>query len=189
MPDVEYISYNDLVPKDAAPATPKAEDAPFLRMGATGDAVKALQEQLNAHGELLAVTGNFGPSTHEAVRRLQLRNGLRPADGMVNAATQKVLTDTATPASLRVRYGVKPMPGRVNAATERSLTPTEPPVQAPPPVRKKLPPSQIPRGKDWFLASSQRVLPEKPEGGERSPDDANALLTDINRLRHFKGKG
>jgi hypothetical protein len=39
------------------------------------------------------------------------------------------------------------------------------------------------------LASSQRVLPEKPEGGVRADDDAKQMLTDINRVRHFKGKG
>lgn len=163
MPDVEYISYNDLVTK-REPAEPKsapADDAAWLRLGATGDAVKELQHKLNAGGELLAVSGNFGPSTHEAVRRLQLKHGI-PPDGIVNAATQRALDGGGD---------------------------GEAPSRTPAFLRKKLPPSKIPPGQDWFLASSQRVLPDKDGGADRARAEAEQLLSDINKQRYFRGKG
>lgn len=63
-----------------------------VRQGSTGEAVKAVQSQLNAHGAApaLAVDGNFGAGTHTAVRSFQTRNALT-VDGVVGPNTWKAL--------------------------------------------------------------------------------------------------
>ncbi|MEU6966439.1 peptidoglycan-binding protein [Kitasatospora aureofaciens] len=58
-----------------------------VRSGDNGDAVKALQVQLNAHGAGLAVDGAFGPGTDSKVRNFQQSAGLNPVDGIVGPAT------------------------------------------------------------------------------------------------------
>ncbi len=58
-----------------------------VRSGSTGNAVKAVQEQLIANGcGTLSVDGAFGPGTDGAVRRFQSANGL-VADGIVGPNT------------------------------------------------------------------------------------------------------
>jgi len=59
-----------------------------VRQGATGEAVKAVQSQLNAHGAAptLVVDGNFGSGTNTAVRTFQAGNGLT-VDGVVGDNT------------------------------------------------------------------------------------------------------
>jgi peptidoglycan hydrolase-like protein with peptidoglycan-binding domain len=78
-----------------------------LRLGASGPAVQALQRQLNALGESLLASGQFGPRTLEAVRRFQVAKGIQPATGIVDAATQRVLAELQTQGNprnlLRVR--------------------------------------------------------------------------------------
>jgi len=92
-----------------APATlPKGKAATgasapvLLRLGASGEAVKQLQSQLNELGESLLVSGQFGPRTVEAVRRFQVAKAIQPADGMVNAGTQKALEELRKQGNPRV---------------------------------------------------------------------------------------
>ncbi|GCE07617.1 peptidoglycan-binding domain-containing protein [Dictyobacter aurantiacus] len=54
--------------------------------GSNGDAVTALQRQLNAHGASLTVDGSFGPATEAAVKSFQSSNGLS-ADGIAGLDT------------------------------------------------------------------------------------------------------
>jgi hypothetical protein len=57
-----------------------------VRSGSTGDAVRAVQRQLNARGYGLVVDGIFGSATDRAVRDFQSRNGLT-VDGIVGPNT------------------------------------------------------------------------------------------------------
>lgn len=57
-----------------------------LARGAQGDAVKALQGQLAAHGQVLVVDGSFGSGTEAGVRAFQTSAAL-PADGVADART------------------------------------------------------------------------------------------------------
>ena len=79
-------------PPEPAPAPP-AE--PVLQQGATGLAVEQVQEDLNRHGTSLAVDGNFGPLTHEAVVEFQQSNGLAP-DGIVGPLTWAALASATS---------------------------------------------------------------------------------------------
>lgn len=79
-------------PRPGAGAPPPAA-LPVLRLGASGEAVKALQRQLNDLGESLLASGQFGPRTLEAVRRFQVAKGIAPASGIVDAPTQRALTE------------------------------------------------------------------------------------------------
>ena len=65
-----------------------------LQRGAKGDAVRALQQALNAQGARLRVDGDFGPKTEAAVRAFQAGRGL-VADGIVGAATRAALSAQA----------------------------------------------------------------------------------------------
>lgn len=73
-------------PTNAAP--PKV-----LRLGSSGPEVKALQQQLNALGESVLASGQFGPRTLEAVRRFQVARAIQPATGLVDAATLRALDE------------------------------------------------------------------------------------------------
>ncbi|GAA2774541.1 hypothetical protein GCM10019017_18670 [Streptomyces showdoensis] len=57
-----------------------------LGRGAAGDAVKALQVQLNARGQALVVDGSFGSGTEAGVRAFQTSAAL-PVDGVADART------------------------------------------------------------------------------------------------------
>ena len=75
------------VASQAAPRTPAfAADAPELRTGSTGEAVKVLQKAL----DIKPVTGYFGPVTRIAVEDFQTDNGLEPT-GVVGAETWGLL--------------------------------------------------------------------------------------------------
>lgn len=71
-----------------------------LRRGDRGEAVRTLQEQLNARGAGIAVDGSFGAGTHGAVRSLQSAAGIS-VDGVVGARTRSALTDE----SVRITSG------------------------------------------------------------------------------------
>lgn len=64
--------------------------APSLRIGMSGDAVKAWQTALNVAGFTCPVDGDFGPTTRKLTQALQTKLGLI-ADGVVGAATQAAL--------------------------------------------------------------------------------------------------
>jgi murein L,D-transpeptidase YcbB/YkuD len=73
------IAQSDL----ASPATDPAPDnqRPVLKVGARGQGVRDLQKALG-----VAVDGDFGPGTHNAVVQFQREKGLK-ADGIVGQAT------------------------------------------------------------------------------------------------------
>lgn len=62
-----------------------------LRLGSTGDDVRRLQENLNANGANLDVSGNFDASTQQAVQDYQRQNQMT-ANGVVGANTWSLLT-------------------------------------------------------------------------------------------------
>lgn len=69
----------------------RAQTAPFLRIGSTGESVEMLQETLSALGYYAArVDGIFGPITDKAVRAFQTASGLVP-DGIVGPLTWAAL--------------------------------------------------------------------------------------------------
>jgi peptidoglycan hydrolase-like protein with peptidoglycan-binding domain len=61
-----------------------------VQQGSQGEAVRALQSQLNARGETLNVDGIFGPLTLSAVRSYQQKAGLA-VDGIVGPQTWSAL--------------------------------------------------------------------------------------------------
>lgn len=67
-----------------------------VRRGATGEAVRALQQALAARGHALAVDGVFGPRTEQAVRAFQAASGL-VADGIVGPSTRAALDPAPSP--------------------------------------------------------------------------------------------
>jgi len=67
----------------------------LVRAGSRGDAVRAVQRQLNARTSSLAVDGVFGPQTALAVRGFQQANGLL-VDGIVGPDTWYALVSTPT---------------------------------------------------------------------------------------------
>ena len=73
---------------------PSYEDAdryhPTLRRGAKGETVELLQELLNVAGIQVAIDGDFGVLTEEAVKKFQESNGLKP-DGIVGPLTWEKL--------------------------------------------------------------------------------------------------
>ena len=76
-----------------------APDMPMLYRGGTGDAVKTLQEKLNAKGfDSGNVDGIFGAKTYAAVTAFQKANGL-DVDGIVGKLTWAKLYD-ATPVNV-----------------------------------------------------------------------------------------
>ncbi|QHC58069.1 peptidoglycan-binding protein [Rathayibacter sp. VKM Ac-2760] len=83
-----------------------------VQSGASGDAVSAVQTQLNANGASVAVDGAFGAATTAAVQSFQGGAGLT-ADGIVGPATWKALiTGTG---------GTTPPPSGDAAATAQAI--------------------------------------------------------------------
>jgi peptidoglycan hydrolase-like protein with peptidoglycan-binding domain len=62
-----------------------------VKSGSTGDAVKAVQSQLDSEGDILAVDGDFGPATEGAVSQFQTNNGGLIVDGIVGPLTWNTL--------------------------------------------------------------------------------------------------
>ena len=61
-----------------------------LRMGDRGSDVAVLQQRLNAAGHTIAVDGDFGPGTDQAVKQYQASRGLQ-ADGIAGPSTWAAL--------------------------------------------------------------------------------------------------
>src|SRR5690606_7691748 len=80
---------------NALPA--RQEEQIFLKPGASGPAVKELQQALKRQGFFAYVDGNYGTSTQKAVMEFQRKNGLNP-DGRVNTATRDKLMAAQTDA-------------------------------------------------------------------------------------------
>ncbi|MEP0518817.1 MAG: peptidoglycan-binding protein [Hyphomicrobiales bacterium] len=59
---------------------------PYLRRGATGEAVAKLQSKLVSAGHKIAIDGDFGPQTDRALRTFQEKTGLM-VDGIFGPAT------------------------------------------------------------------------------------------------------
>ena len=64
--------------------------------GSSGEAVIALQRQLNAHGASLVVDGKFGPATNSAVKSFQSENGLNE-DGVGPNTWNKLMSTGQQP--------------------------------------------------------------------------------------------
>lgn len=74
-------------PGEVSTSTPTlTETRPVLKTGASGEAVRALQQLLNSGGFPCEVDGGFGPNTESAVKRFQEARGLS-VDGKVGPAT------------------------------------------------------------------------------------------------------
>ncbi len=70
---------------------------PILRLGMQGDEVVKLQTQLQKLGFLKGgIDGDFGVTTHAAVKAAQTRYGLEP-DGVVGGSTWEVLLRKSSP--------------------------------------------------------------------------------------------
>ncbi len=94
MAQVRAAAYKDLEAGDDFIATPTPaadEETDLLKITSSGDAVLFMQMRLRDLGYYnYKINGYFGAITEEAVRIFQEVNGLAP-DGMVGAATSKVL--------------------------------------------------------------------------------------------------
>jgi hypothetical protein len=85
-----YITYSGV------PAAPAVPDNPTLRRGDKNDAVKAMQERLNDAGYAIAVDGDFGPATEDAVKKFQQSKDLS-VDGICGPVTWGALPALHTP--------------------------------------------------------------------------------------------
>ncbi|MBD2775819.1 peptidoglycan-binding domain-containing protein [Iningainema tapete] len=63
---------------------------PTLKLGSTGPDVERLQRDLSGRGYTVAVDGNFGENTENAVKKFQQDNGIT-ADGVVGPQTGQKL--------------------------------------------------------------------------------------------------
>lgn len=84
MSTYQVIRYSNL--SDSVPGTEPTPEHPVLRKGSSGAAVSALQALLSEHGYALAVDGEFGPKTEQAVRAFQAKQGIA-VDGIVGDVT------------------------------------------------------------------------------------------------------
>ena len=71
---------------DLITGTVTAADMPLVKQGSSGEAVRKLQQLLNATGASLEEDGSFGPATDAAVRSYQKAHGLE-VDGEVGPKT------------------------------------------------------------------------------------------------------
>ncbi len=93
---------------------PEATPSRTLRLGATGDDVKQVQERLKELGYLTGnADGVFGKDTQAAVTAFQLRNGLS-ADGVAGTKTyKKLFSDSALKAESAATPPASSIPTRV----------------------------------------------------------------------------
>ncbi len=135
--DYGWGYFVDLVQKELDGA--QADDpTPILTKGATGEAVKRMQERLNAWGLDLEVDGSFGPATLAAVKDFQARHDLE-VDGSVGPLTWAKLleepvkapnfTDTAGSWAEKIIDRAAEL-GLVNGYEDGSFQPTKPVTRA-----------------------------------------------------------
>lgn len=79
-------------PGEVLPAN-LTETRPLLKSGASGDAVRELQQLLNSLGFPCGVDGRFGPNTRSAVESFQEAHGLS-VDGKVGPDTWRALGES-----------------------------------------------------------------------------------------------
>lgn len=102
------------------PSNVPASGKPTLQLGATGDAVKALQAELTRDGYSTGgVDGVFGRQTLAAVNTFQRRHGLS-TDGVVGDQTWNALS-TATPRPASPAPVAAPVPAAVGGAAPPTL--------------------------------------------------------------------
>jgi peptidoglycan hydrolase-like protein with peptidoglycan-binding domain len=77
-------------PSDSGRASAPSDLIDILRKGMAGPPVLQAQERLVEGGFAIAVDGDFGPATEEAVKAFQLRRGLT-ADGIIGPQTAQAL--------------------------------------------------------------------------------------------------
>lgn len=103
-----------------------------LKLGSSGDAVKALQVQLHYRGTLPDVDGNFGIKTDISVRRVQVLKRLE-ANGVVTLATwQALIGDVFEAGSSFASRAGQPEEGDWRARLRAKLAPGGPPSMSPP---------------------------------------------------------
>lgn len=73
----------------------------YLRRGSKGKAVAKLQRQLVSKGFHIAVDGDFGPATDQAVRAFQ-KNSKLVVDGILGPQTSKKLAESSTDKQLSI---------------------------------------------------------------------------------------
>lgn len=93
--DTEFRDKRPLFDAFFATSTPVPDPHPELRLGATGDPVRELQDRLAEHGHVVVAPGaagygTFGPLTDTAVRAFQADNEF-VVDGIVHAGTWDAL--------------------------------------------------------------------------------------------------
>lgn len=102
-------------------ASSASSSQPKLRQGTRGDAVRTLQQQLNAAGASIAVDGSFGGSTASAVRSLQSAAGLA-VDGVVGPKTWNALSGgTKIGGAKPSTGGSKPSTGGSSSSAQPTL--------------------------------------------------------------------
>lgn len=90
--------------------TPELQLATALRRGCTGHDVKRVQEWLTLAGLAVAIDGDYGPATQEAVARFQRRCDLEP-DGVVGPRTWRYLVQPMALATGKIfDLGTTPRP-------------------------------------------------------------------------------
>ena len=160
-----------------APATeaaaPLLTGNPMLRRGDTGEQVRILQTLLNElSGAGLTVDGDFGRSTHRAVRAFQAANRLSP-DGIVGPGTAAKLCAGCTTAPTATTGGATV--GEQGAETEGGSTEAVGTVSGSPMLRRGM------RGA--AVETLQRALNAK--GARLTVDGDYGLLT-VNAVRAFQ---
>ncbi|MDY5730270.1 MAG: peptidoglycan-binding protein [Eubacteriales bacterium] len=113
-PDTFAKLYSNNPKKSSKPVAVVAKPGESLRLGDTGEAVRALQKRLIELGFLKgSADGSFGPTTQQAIEAFQAENGIT-ADGIAGSETLNILfTDFPAGASLPADSPIVAGAGRV----------------------------------------------------------------------------
>lgn len=125
-----YRKLDGKVPVLPEPASAESERKGELKFGSRGEAVRDIQERLNALGYVLVVDGVFGLVTDRVVREFQADQEL-PVDGMVSGATRRILAASPTRSGAdeetratqaRLRAGIRQMREHLRGARSSLLS-------------------------------------------------------------------